>query len=485
VPLRVAVGRAALPASGASATVSHPADNNAANDTGADEDREVTHIDLSSALEHTGDFRVGGRGTYIGAVRNLGTSSTVGPVRAALTFGDGLSPVSAGGDGWSCTLGDIVRCTRPVLAAGQAASPIRVDVEIGSAAAPRTVPSMRVTTLDDTDAGNDVANDATAVVSGDVQPLKLVFPRGDISVNGLALNLGEFGSVILEGTIAPDGGVVFPASKMQSPQFEIQSGSGIMASLLLTEDATGTIERTTGQIKLRLKARIAVSGTVIPPGCGCRQRCGPRSTSTRSSPAVGDASGSPINSGNGEVTLVNATFKVPTAAGCGDLGDTFNQLIGLPAPAGKNRIVLGGTYEGPAAGVSDPGKASVPAVVKAPSTAGPVKVAKAAFTVLSQAERDRRRRPAAHGQPVRERQAQGDDEAQDRRRQEAHRAQGAVDEPAEGPPEDRPIGFPKAVAKQLRAALKAKKKIAATITTVVTGADRKSEKAAHKITVTG
>lgn len=88
--------------------------------------------DLAIDKELVGDLAVGEQGTYELEVTNLGPS-TAANVVVTDTVPDGLTPVSASGEGWACTAtGQVVTCERPTLAS-DAPSTITVVVEVGEA----------------------------------------------------------------------------------------------------------------------------------------------------------------------------------------------------------------------------------------------------------------------------------------------------------------------------------------------------------------
>jgi uncharacterized repeat protein (TIGR01451 family) len=491
VTLEVAVAAAAAPTATTSARVRTPGDVDERNDTARDEARRVQHVDLAASLTHTGDFRSGGAGSYSVTARNLGSHGTVGPATATLTMGNGLTPTRAAGEGWTCALGTTVRCRRDgTIAAESAAPPITVDVEVGPAAVPQTTPRATVATADDTVPGNDSATDPTAVVEGGAEPATLTFGGGEIVVGSLpALDIASRGggkSVVLAGLLSPNGTFTVPVSGLQSPTFEVIPGSGISASLVLTEDAVGTIDRVTGQIRLPLKLRLAVTGGGIPEGCGVGSAMAPIGVDALVTGGSGSLSGSPINSNTGAVTLVNQTFEVPQAFGCGALDAAISDTIKLPSPAGANSLILRGTYAGPAAGVSNPAPPSASQTAKSTSPGGgAVKVVKAALSA------SKKQRAARDGilrltvTPTENATMRTTTSIKVAGVKKALKLKALTVKLRKGRPSIVTITVPRATQRQLRAALKRKRKIEATISTVVTGSDKKTEKRTTKVAIVG
>ena len=135
ISLTVTIDAAAYPALTNVATVSStdpdlPGSSEASDLVTVDPDASLTLV-----KEHRGTFTVGTPGSYLLTVGNSGATATPGPVAVTDTLPEGLSFVSAAGDGFSCTGHDRdVRCVRGgSLAVGATASIVLVvDVHAGA-----------------------------------------------------------------------------------------------------------------------------------------------------------------------------------------------------------------------------------------------------------------------------------------------------------------------------------------------------------------
>ena len=68
---------------------------------------------LAVSKTHRGDFDLGGTGQYFVAVSNIGTGPTTDPIVVIDTLPTGMTFVSGGGDGFTCSaIGQVATCTR-------------------------------------------------------------------------------------------------------------------------------------------------------------------------------------------------------------------------------------------------------------------------------------------------------------------------------------------------------------------------------------
>jgi Bacterial lectin len=108
--------------------------------------------DLVMTLQPTGDFQSGGTGTLTATVADKPTAGpTTGPVTATITIPAGMTPTSAAGTGWTCSVsGQTVSCTRPdLLQPGDSFPPITIANDVASNAPPQlTVPGSATTPND-------------------------------------------------------------------------------------------------------------------------------------------------------------------------------------------------------------------------------------------------------------------------------------------------------------------------------------------------
>ena len=85
--------------------------------------------DLVIAMNHRGDFVVGGQGAYTLTLTNIGQTATAGTITATDTLPKGLAYVSGAGSGWACSAdGQTVTCTNPGPFEPRASSSIAVTV---------------------------------------------------------------------------------------------------------------------------------------------------------------------------------------------------------------------------------------------------------------------------------------------------------------------------------------------------------------------
>ncbi len=116
--------------------------------------------DLTIKKAQEGPFFYSMTGSYLLFVSNLGPGATTGQIVAYDLLPLTLTPVSATGTGWACSIiGQLVTCTHPgPLAAGASLPPIQVKVQVAAYSIPpaRTVQNCaRVSTPGDIDESND------------------------------------------------------------------------------------------------------------------------------------------------------------------------------------------------------------------------------------------------------------------------------------------------------------------------------------------
>jgi PKD repeat protein len=172
--------------------------------------------------------------------------------------------------------------------------------------------------------------------------------------------------VSLTGTIDGAGNVTVPANQVVFPPayVPVLAPDGITyvvtATVIPTHAATGTLNPLTGDVQLRVRFRVGLTG--FPMGVSLGSNCSigtstnpidlnvlTTGTTTPPSPAT-PLTGAPYNA-TGQATLVNNTFSVPGATGCPmaywfifpiDLNVVINDQIGLPSGAGLNSAVIVG-----------------------------------------------------------------------------------------------------------------------------------------------
>ena len=154
------------------------------------------------------------------------------------------------------------------------------------------------------------------------------------------------GSITSTGAISvPQSGVYFPPAYLEA------SGAVITATIQPTAAATGNLNPLTGVANVNVSVRVKLEGS--PSGVSLGSSCiiGPISlaltTGTTSPPAPNTPiTGVPYDASTGVATMVNNSFSVPGASGCGPLGlanGELNSQLGLPAASGTNTAILIGS----------------------------------------------------------------------------------------------------------------------------------------------
>jgi uncharacterized repeat protein (TIGR01451 family) len=177
------------------ATVSRGGDVNTGNNTAEDSEVLGLRPDLRISKTHSGNFTQGQTGaTYTITVSNVGQETTSGEVRVQDRLPTGLTPTSASGSGWTCTIsGQTVICTRSdSLAPGASYPPITLMVTV----APGAPPSVTniATVSGGGDDSSDSASDLTTIQAGGPYTFAHV-PVGDgYTTDFLISNTGASGA---------------------------------------------------------------------------------------------------------------------------------------------------------------------------------------------------------------------------------------------------------------------------------------------------
>ncbi|MBW4423032.1 MAG: DUF11 domain-containing protein [Nostoc desertorum CM1-VF14] len=121
--------------------------------------------DLTITKSHTGNFTQGGSGTYNLTAKNSGSSPTLQPVTVVDDLPTGLTPTTASGTGWTCTVsGQKVTCTRSdILAAGASYPAISLNVAVASNASSSLTNVANVSGGGETNTTNNNASDPTII----------------------------------------------------------------------------------------------------------------------------------------------------------------------------------------------------------------------------------------------------------------------------------------------------------------------------------
>jgi PKD repeat protein len=160
----------------------------------------------------------------------------------------------------------------------------------------------------------------------------------------------------ISGTISANGAVTIPQSGIYFPPAYLESSGAVLtARIQATGAGTGNLNPLTGAANLSISVRVKLEGS--PSGVSLGDSCiiGPLNlavtTGTTSPPAPNTPiSGVPYDADAGTATMVNNSFSVPAASGCGPLGlanGPINDELGLPAAGGKNTARLEGLVNPP------------------------------------------------------------------------------------------------------------------------------------------
>jgi large repetitive protein len=158
---------------------STPDPDSTTNDGAGDDFSSVTlsgrGSDLTITKTHTGSFTRGSSGAYTITVKNIGDASTQGTANVVDLLPAGLTPSSASGTGWNCSIaGQAVTCSRSdALTAGSSYATITVNVAVGESTANSVTNNASVNGGSEQNTTNSSTNDPTTVVSSaDVRVVK-------------------------------------------------------------------------------------------------------------------------------------------------------------------------------------------------------------------------------------------------------------------------------------------------------------------------
>lgn len=157
---------------------------------------EAAVTDLLITKTASGSFTVGGIGTYVLTVINVGAVSTTAPITVTDTLPSSLGFVAASGSGWACSVaGQQVTCMRSVPLASQSGSTILLNVSIGSAAFPSVTNIATVDYAGDTNVGNNTGRRPTTIRRGSGVSATLTPTTGGVAPTATATATPTVGSV--------------------------------------------------------------------------------------------------------------------------------------------------------------------------------------------------------------------------------------------------------------------------------------------------
>ncbi|MHB1137551.1 MAG: PKD domain-containing protein [Microthrixaceae bacterium] len=160
----------------------------------------------------------------------------------------------------------------------------------------------------------------------------------------------------ISGTISASGAVTIPQSGIYFPPAYLESSGAVLtARIQPTGAGSGNLNPLTGLATMSISVRVKLEGS--PSGVSLGDSCiiGPLNlavtTGTTNPPAPNTPiTGVPYDADAGTATMVNNSFSVPAASGCGPLGlanGPINDELGLPAAGGKNTARLEGAVNPP------------------------------------------------------------------------------------------------------------------------------------------
>jgi hypothetical protein len=151
----------------ATGSVSDPGDTGPSGKTATDSVRiGALSPDISVTSTHTGGFAPGGTGTYVLNVSNRPQAGpTTGPVTVTFPVPGGMTPTTATGTGWTCTIsGQNVSCTRSdVLAPGAGYPPLSVGVSVGQGTVGVVTSTVSAATPTDANPQSVTASDTVTI----------------------------------------------------------------------------------------------------------------------------------------------------------------------------------------------------------------------------------------------------------------------------------------------------------------------------------
>ena len=153
----------------------------------------------------------------------------------------------------------------------------------------------------------------------------------------------------ITGTVGTNGAITVPVSGIFFPPiYQYQSDAILTVGIVPTSAGTGTLNPLTGVAALSISLKLTFSGS--PSGVSLGSSClvGPFTLamiSGTTAPPLPNLpiTGVPYDASTGIGTVVNNSFSVPGASGCGPLGLANSQLntgLGVPAAAGTNTAIL-------------------------------------------------------------------------------------------------------------------------------------------------
>ena len=218
VTVPVTVASSASGSLTATGTVSDPADTGTVGKNVTD---SVTigalSPDLSIASTHSGSFQPGGTGSFVYTVSDSAKAGpTTGPVTVTVPVPTGMTPVSASGTGWTCSIsGQTATCTNPtVLKPGSSAPPLTVNVSVPQGTAGQLTTTASAATSGDASPQSATTSDTVTIVPP--------APNLGVAVSGPGtVKAGSTGSFTLTASNAANAG---PTTGPVTATFTVPAG---------------------------------------------------------------------------------------------------------------------------------------------------------------------------------------------------------------------------------------------------------------------
>ena len=284
------------------ASVSGGGETNTGNDSASDATTINAVADMTVTKTHPGNFTRGSTGTYTITATNSGTVATNGTtVTVTDTLPAGLTPTTASGTGWSCSISSqTVTCTRTtVLGAGVSYPAISVTVSVAQNAASSLTNTASVSGGGQANTSNDTASDATTIVSSaDLSLTKVTNNSGSgVGTNAtFTVTLTNSGPSDATNVAVRDqlpSGLTYVSSTPSTGTYN--SGTGVWSVASLASGASATL-----QIVARIDSLGAITNTAQVTAS---DQPDPDSTPNNNNPAEDDQASSSLNTSVPSVTL--------------------------------------------------------------------------------------------------------------------------------------------------------------------------------------
>ncbi|MDX2004680.1 MAG: hypothetical protein SFU83_05320 [Meiothermus sp.] len=236
---------------------------------------DVLKPDLTISNVASGSFARGSTGTYTLTATNLSADPTTGTVTVSGTLPAGLTPTSATGTGWSCTIsGQTVTCTRSDALSGAAYPPITVNVNVAQSAATPLSFTATVSGGADTNSTNNSATvNSTISTVADLSVTKtdgvsVVAAGSTVSYTITAANNGPsnlIGATLTDTLPASLTGATWTCAASSGSSCPASGSGNIVASLSLLSGGTATFTLN-ATLSASATGSVANTATVAVPG---------------------------------------------------------------------------------------------------------------------------------------------------------------------------------------------------------------------------